>query len=221
MVVSPDGHVLDPAAGADTRGGSSISAAVSPELDERLFARLVRRVLRGSPTALVVPLLMEEDLRDRGAQRSGMPAHITVLYPFLYSREVDRRTAGRLADMLGRIAAFDFSLTEIRSFPGVVYLSPEPAAPFVALTEVIVRAWPSHPPYGGAYEQIVPHLTVSYGDAPPDGLAERLPIAARTEEVWLMSRAGNRWMRRRRFALAGSAHGADLRPAGAAEGLEG
>ena len=48
------------------------------------------------------------------------------------------------------------------SFPdGVLYLAPEPAEPFGALTEAFAAAWPEYPPYGGSFTDVVPHLTVA------------------------------------------------------------
>lgn len=49
-----------------------------------------------------------------------------------------------------------------RAVPGVVYLAPKPAALFIAFTQAVVERWPEHQPYGGAYEEIIPHLTVAY-----------------------------------------------------------
>jgi hypothetical protein len=131
---------------------------------------------------------------------------VTVLYPFVPARRIDDALLAALRDVLGGIPAFDFALAEVRRFPGVVYLAPEPAAPFVAMTEACMRRWPDHPPYGGAFPDIVPHLTLAEGPEPP-GLAERatstLPITARAEEAWLMAPLpGGGWERRGAVALA-------------------
>ena len=76
-----------------------------------------------------------------------------------------------------------------RAVPGVVYLAPKPAALFIAFTQAVVERWPDHQPYGGAYEEIIPHLTVAYRETVPSGLAGRLPLTAKAEEVWLMGGA--------------------------------
>ena len=78
---------------------------------------------------------------------------------------------------------------------------------FVELTQAIAERWPDHQPYGGTFEEIVPHLTVAYGAPIPRGLAERLPVRVRAEEVWLMSRVARRWTRRRAFPLGPPAAG--------------
>lgn len=123
-----------------------------------------------------------------------MPHHITVVHPFVGRRRVNARLIAALIGAFGRHPAFDFDLTTIGRFPHVLYLSPEPAQPFRDLVEECTRQWPSHPPYGGAFPDVIPHLTLSTGPEPA-GLAERatslLPIRARATEVWLME-----WTRR-------------------------
>jgi Aminoglycoside-2''-adenylyltransferase/2'-5' RNA ligase superfamily len=161
----------------------------------------LRRLREGSATTLIVPVPSAGGLLHESSREAGLPAHITILYPFLTNRAVGRDTELALETLLREIPPFEFTLSRVGSFPGVVYLAPEPATPFVAMTQALVERWPDHPPYRGAYEEIVPHLTVAYGDAVPAGLAERLPIGARAEEVWLMGRAGGRWVRRKAFPL--------------------
>ena len=45
---------------------------------------------------------------------------------------------------------------------GTVYLAPSPAAPFRQLTHELFRRFPEHPPYGGAFDDVVPHLSVPW-----------------------------------------------------------
>jgi 2'-5' RNA ligase len=168
---------------------------------DRADVAVLRRLLEGSATTLIVPVSSAEELLAESSREAGLPAHITLLYPFLAARAIGRETEQTLGSLVGEIPAFDFVLSEVGRFPGVVYLAPEPAAPFVALTRALVERWPDHQPYGGAYEEIIPHLTVAYGETAPSGLAERLPVSARAEEVWLMSRAGGRWVRHSVFPL--------------------
>jgi len=135
------------------------------------------------------------ETRDR-----ELPPHVTVLFPFIGARRVDDAVLGALADVLGVFERFEFALTEVCRFPGVLYLAPEPAERFRSLTSACVQRWPQCPPYAGAHEKLVPHLTLAEGPEPP-GLARRaaglLPIHAVAEEVWLMTRGRTgRWDRR-------------------------
>lgn len=172
---------------------------------DRADLAVLRRLREGSGTTLILPVPSAEGVLQESAREPGIPAHITLLYPFLAARSIDADTEAALAALLLEIPAFDFALSEIGRFPGVVYLAPEPAGRFVALTEALVTRWPEQQPYGGDYPEVIPHLTVAYGAPIPDGLAERLPLTARAEEVWLMSRAGGSWVRRQSFRLGSPA----------------
>jgi 2'-5' RNA ligase superfamily/Aminoglycoside-2''-adenylyltransferase len=169
--------------------------------DRADLARL-RKLREGSATTLIVPVPTADGLLQKSAREAGLPAHITILYPFLNARSIDAETESTLTSLFAQVPSFDFTLPEVGRFPGVVYLSPEPAAAFVALTQALAERWPDHQPYGGSFQEIIPHLTVAYGAPIPNGLAERLPLTARAEEVWLMSRSAGRWVRRRSFPLA-------------------
>ena len=168
---------------------------------DRADLAVLRKLREGSGTTLILPVPSADGVLQESAREPGIPAHITLLYPFLAGRSIDDGTEAALASLLLEIPAFDFALPEIGRFPGVVYLAPEPAERFVALTKALVARWPEQQPYGGDYPEIIPHLTVAYGAPIPDGLAERLPLTARAEEVWLMSRTTGRWVCRRSFPL--------------------
>ncbi len=168
---------------------------------DRADIAVLRRLLNGATTTLIVPVPSADGLREESSLEDGLPAHITLLYPFLTARAIGRDTELTLGSVLREIPPFDFVLLEVGQFPGVIYLAPDPAAPFVSLIEAIVERWPDHQPYGAAFEEIVPHLTVAYGETVPAGLAERLPFTARAEQVWLMTRAAGRWECLRAFPL--------------------
>jgi hypothetical protein len=95
--------------------------------------------------------------------RLGVPAHVTVLFPFMPRERIDAAALERARAAMVGIGAFRFRLGAIRRFPGTLCLAPEPAAPFIALTEALARAFPDYPPYRGAFPTIVPHLTVAHG----------------------------------------------------------
>ncbi len=118
-------------------------------------------------------------------------AHITLLGPFVDLSHLTEGVLDELERFFGDVTAFDFQLTGIHTFPGgTVYLSPSPAAPFRHLTHELSRLFPEHPPYDGAFDDVVPHLTVPV----PDGesteslefeLGSRFPISTYAREAAL------------------------------------
>jgi hypothetical protein len=117
-------------------------------------------------------------------------AHVSALGPFLDDpSEADLALVG---DIARRTPAFDFTLDRLREFPdGLIYLAPDPDAPFRELTRELIAAFPQCPPYGGAYPEPVPHLTL---DQRADGidlasvraaLGDALPARCRADRLVL------------------------------------
>jgi 2'-5' RNA ligase len=101
---------------------------------------------------------------DRAAVR-GVPAHVTVLYPFVATPTITAATMAALADAVASVRAFDCQFPVTAWFgQDVLWLPPRPAGRFRALTRAVSAAFPGYLPYGGAYHYAVPHLTV--GDRP-------------------------------------------------------
>ena len=97
----------------------------------------------------------------------GIPLHATLLYPFVRPDRLDA-VLPRLAEVVNLHSRFDFALTELKTFPRTVWVAPEPAAPFVALTRAIEAVFPETPHAGGAFAEVIPHVTLV------DGLEESL-----------------------------------------------
>ena len=159
-------------------------------------------------SVLIVPVLDAEPtvgawLGTTKVDFYGVPLHITVMCPFLPARSVRQPEEEQIAELAAGIAPFDYALSHHDTFPGVHYLAPEPAAPFVAITEAIQRRWPSCQPYDGVYDSVIPHMTVAFGDPPADPaeLERALPIVTSASEVWLMSQTPRGWRTQRRFPL--------------------
>jgi 2'-5' RNA ligase len=131
---------------------------------------------------------------------------VTVLYPFLPPTSIDPSVENALGDLAARTPRFSYTLSHVARFPGVLFIAPDPPDPFVELTQSICAAWPGHPPYGGAYAQIVPHLTVALGAEPPglaDAIESALPIRATANELSLLCQehGSGAWLTRRAFRL--------------------
>lgn len=118
-------------------------------------------------------------------------AHITLLGPFAALDAIDDGLVYELGSFFADVLPFAFEITGIREFPGgATYLTPEPAAPFRTLTHELFKRFPEYPPYGGAFDDVVPHLTVPI----PQGedvdqlrfeVGPRLPISAHAREAVL------------------------------------
>lgn len=127
--------------------------------------------------------------------RLGVPAHVTVLFPFVDPDDLDAAVLVRLAEVLAAVPAFDHRFTRTAWFDdAVLWLAPEDPRPFVALTRAVTAAFPGHPPFGGAHgDDVVPHLTVGHGRDPAELRAAesvvrpRLPVAGRADRVLLLA----------------------------------
>lgn len=138
---------------------------------------------------------------------AGVPAHITLMVPWLGPSVIDDAELARLAAVVAKTGTFDFSLRGVAWFARrVLWLAPDPAGPFLDLIAGVAEEF-EIPPWGGQFDEIVPHLTVAHA---PEGLdlapvAETLdndlPISCRAEEVWVMIGDGDRWWRRAALPL--------------------
>lgn len=168
---------------------------------------------RAGQTGLVVRVPAAEPAvrawRDRldPSARAGVPAHVTVLFPFLDESLVDGGVCAVVAEVIGRHRPFEVRFEHCGRFPGSLYLVPEPDGPFRGLTEAIAERWPQTPPFGGRFDDVVPHLTVAQGqdaavlEEVEADLHGRLPVAGPVSSVDLMVHDGTRWQRRGSFAL--------------------
>ena len=136
----------------------------------------------------------------------GVPAHITVLYPWLPWSAIDSAVVGELSALVAGQGAFQLEFAATGRFPGVLYLAPDPAAPCRALTRAVHDRWPEVAPYEGRFLDVVPHLTVAV--APDDVLddVERavlpgLPVVTSVSEVTLLTVADGWWRTMAAFAL--------------------
>lgn len=151
----------------------------------------------------VEPLIGKYRERHDSSAALGVPAHITVNYPFVPGVTRTEATLEELAMLFAEWEPFDFSLVHLARFPDVLYLAPEPEAPFTNLIAAVAARYPESPPYGGAHSEVIPHLTIaktadervlkSLETRLASLLEGHLPVAARAEEVWLLENQGERW----------------------------
>jgi 2'-5' RNA ligase len=148
------------------------------------------------------PLVGELRAQFDSASKLGIPAHITVLYPFLPPERLTQLILEGVHSALAEVQPFDFRLATVGRFPGVVYLAPECSDPFVDLVAKIVQQFPEYPPYGGKFQSVIPHLTVSdCGELQADTVEAQLlalmkaegPISGRCDALTLIENSSGRW----------------------------
>ena len=161
-------------------------------------------------SALAVPFTLPPELarvrrRWDYAALTGVGPHVTILFPFLPCAELGPRERAELAAMARTVPAFDVRFEAVRRFPDLVWVQPDPAKPFARLTAAVVARWPSHPPYEGAFDVVIPHMTLVESDVADLGAIEALarrstPFTrpAQRMELWCQDEAG-RWRTRWRM----------------------
>jgi len=141
--------------------------------------------------------------------RRNVPAHVTILYPFMAPPMVDGEVIASIAGIARSVPCFDYRLARTERFPVALYLAPDPAEPFHALMNGIFRAFPDYPPFEGKFDTVVPHVTVAHGDEAllceiEVELRIALPgagVPARCSELVLIENSSGRWEQMHVFAL--------------------
>jgi 2'-5' RNA ligase len=145
--------------------------------------------------------------------RRNVPAHVTILYPFMPPAQVDSGVIEELRAIATAVRCFDYRLAETRRFPVALYLAPQPEDSFAALTAAVFRAFPDYPPFEGKFATVVPHVTVAHADEAQlceievelrIALASGSPLRARCSEMVLIENSSGRWEELQRFPLGPS-----------------
>jgi len=158
--------------------------------------------LQATETAVIIPVAAAEPVVADHRRRLdpsaawGVPAHITVLYPFVPPAEVDETVIGRLAAVFAAASPFDCSFAKCGWFgEDVLWLAPDREQELRDLTDRVVAQFPGYPPYGGEFDDVIPHLTVgeSWRGTPDElravetDVERKLPITARIEHAQLIA----------------------------------
>ena len=132
---------------------------------------------------------------------AGMPAHVTLLQPFV--EDPDEGIVEELRFFFAGVDGFRLRFTSVAELAQAVCLVPEPGDVVRGLVEALARRWPDCPPP----DDVVPHLTVV--DTPDAALRLRaraevaggLPVTTDVHQAALWVRDGDRWSRRAAFPL--------------------
>jgi hypothetical protein len=157
------------------------------------------------------PVVAEHRHRLDANARLGVPAHVTVLFPFVPPADIDEEVLTELGALFAGVPEFAVAFTSTAWFDeDVLWLAPADPAPFLTLTRTVESAYPEHPAYAGQYLDLAPHLTVGHASPLPAlKEAERvvepmLPVTSQVRAVTLLCQPEPtaRWVRRARFPLA-------------------
>ena len=130
---------------------------------------------------------------DRAAA-VGVPAHVTVTYPFRPAALLTAAEHLRLSRLFAGLPSFSLTGARTAWFGGeVVYVELVEAGAVRSLVDAVTTAFPEHPPYGGAFADVVPHLTIGHDHdvatlrAAADAVGARLPFVQHVDQVELWS----------------------------------
>ncbi len=144
-----------------------------------------------------------------------VPAHITLLYPFVLAARIDERLLGAVRSHFAGITEFEAELVAVGRFDEHVWLAPAPSERFVELVSATWARFPECAPYDGQFEghDPVPHLTVGGSNptttldelvaAAERELAPRLPLTFHVDAAWLLVEQSDlSWRATERFPFA-------------------
>jgi 2'-5' RNA ligase len=148
----------------------------------------------------------------------GLPAHLTLLYPFVEPSRLDAAVRRIVVAVAERRAPIDYLLTGLARWPGVLYVAVDPVEPFVAIHSELAAAFSAYPIYGETESfDFVPHITIA--EAPEVDLAEglvaesaastrtRFPRPARATALEVIADNGHGWRVVWRIPLGGRGAG--------------
>ena len=101
-----------------------------------------------------------------------VPAHITLLYPFVPPEIVDE-TVAQLTQLGADTLPFEVVLSKYGQFEGILFLEPENPEPIQNLFHELADTFPEYADYDGIKE-LHPHLTLAQSNDP--GEIEKLDL---------------------------------------------
>lgn len=167
-------------------------------------------------TALIIevpeaePLVREVRHQFDPVSNSGIPAHITLLYPFVPVELFDSAIEATLLAVLAATEPMSFSLSSLHEFSDAIFLMLEPDVELRKVMGQVWQAFPEYPPYGGGghITEPTPHLTVAQPGDPDRQRSLRpeleamfephLPLAVRVDHASIFVRDDSGLWRRHR-----------------------
>ncbi len=116
-------------------------------------------------SAVIIPIALPPrlaSLRKAGDPLAarGVPAHVTVLFPFLRVDALTPAVRSTLARLAAHEPPFVARFERVERRGRMVWLIPADERPFLRLTAAVAERWPDHQPYEGVHLTLIPHLTL-------------------------------------------------------------
>ncbi len=159
------------------------------------------------------PVVGEHRLRYDRAASFGVPAHVTVGFPFKPVRMLTDADHERLASAFARVPAFVLRGERTGWFgEDYLHVPVSPPADVLGLIALVGGLFPEYPIYGGAIDEVVPHVTIGPAAraelrAVEKEVSARLPFVVDVTEVELWAGppldgpVGDGWRLVRAYAL--------------------
>jgi 2'-5' RNA ligase len=140
----------------------------------------------------------------------GVPAHVTVLYPWIPAALLTDDDFAAVTAIAATTDPIELTFAALGRFPDILWLDPQPGEPVLALIAAVVDRWPDYLPYGGRFgARPVPHLTVADSAGADElesvvaDIERSLPVQAQVAELSLVVRRADRWDLDRTFPFGG------------------
>lgn len=109
------------------------------------------------------------------ASFNRVPAHITLLYPFVPPGQIDAAVA-RLTQFCKSFPPFEIVLDRYGRFTDTLFLEPSNPEKLLELHQCLTTTFPEYPPYEGEHGPgLRPHMTLARFEKPEEGEAIELP----------------------------------------------
>lgn len=109
------------------------------------------------------------------ASFNRVPAHITLLYPFVPPDQIDAAVA-RLTQFCASFPPFEIVLDRYGRFTDTLFLEPSNPEKLLELYQCLTTTFPEYPPYNGDHgPDLRPHMTLARFEKPEEGETIELP----------------------------------------------
>ena len=141
----------------------------------------------------------------------GVPAHVTLLYPFATPASTSVEVLDSVAAIVREHREWSMTLAAQGRWPDALYATVEPDGPVRTLQADLAAAFPMLPLYGDPGVRFEPHVTIVEGPgvADPAVLDDpawgELPAAREVAEIQLIVRERGRWRIATAFPLGSAA----------------